>query len=294
MYFQLDMFAGFFAKCAVLTTMAFSALLMQGCSPKDVNTGGVRSTVTIVRETAPEFPDKALAMYRELQQRCIMGRTVVANAQGWSYNPQADVMTDTQLLALDTLKTEEYFDGGNYAIIVSGNQIDHSNFGTLQENTCKLQSMPLKSVEIRKADCSALNVEYDLRRATGRIVKLENVCGSQSAPVIDQSGETVTVSGTNHQCKWNGNGNNSPLHVPVCSLLPNPIHAGTQRELIAIQKAPAMLGNAAVPLPGTTALTFQSVAKIERATLINVGDAIPAAKFEAPADSTGFTLSSGE
>jgi len=267
-------------------------LLVQGCSPKEVDTAaiGFKSSITIVRETKPEFPAQALASYRELQQRCMEGRAGLAKAQGWTYEPATDAITDAGILALNTQKTEEYFDGAKYAIITTGTQFDSENFGVTQELNCKLLSMPFKSVEIRNGDCHSMNVEYDLSKSTGRRSELKGLCDKHKAPAIDQDGPTVTVAGTGQQCKWNKPDNGNPLHVATCTLLPEPVHAGTGRELLAIRKMTDYLRTSNQPMPGTTSMTIQAGLTIDQATHIDVGGAIPAAKFEFPADSATFGL----
>ncbi|RYX92838.1 MAG: hypothetical protein EOO28_20930 [Comamonadaceae bacterium] len=274
-------------------------MLLQGCSPKEPDAtaatasapaaSGDTSSVSIVRETKPEFPEKTIAAYREIQQRCFEGREVVAKAQGWAFDPKADAMTDAAILALDTQKTEEYFSGNRYAVIVTGTQFDTQKMGVTQELSCKLTSTPFKSVEIRDGECHSMAVEYDLPETTGRRIETKGLCDKPSTPVVDQGGATVAVAG-GQQCKWNVPNANNPLHMDICTLLPNPVHAGTGREMVAIQKKPDTLRNAAQVLPGTTALSLQSLVTVDAATSITVGGSIPAAKFEAPADSAGFAL----
>ena len=264
-------------------------LLLHGCSSQaDDAVYGLQSTVSIVRESKPEFPEKMIAMYRELQLQCIEGRTEVAQAQGWAYDPKADAMTDAAILALDTKKTEEYFDGQKYAVIVTGTRHDNTSLGVTAELSCKLTSTPFKSVDIRDGDCDRISVEYDLPERTGRRIEFKGICDKPTVANIDQSGQTIAVAG-NQQCKWNKQEDN-PLHIATCSLLPNPIHEGTGLELIAIRKSPDNLRNADQTLPGTEALTIQSLVTIEEATAIDVGGSIQAEKFEAPADSANFPL----
>lgn len=266
-------------------------LLAQGCSPKeaDAAASGVKSSVTIVRESKPEFPDKAVAAYRELQQRCMEGRAEVAKAQGWAYDPKADAMSDAAILALDTQKTEEYFDGKKYAVVTSGTRYDGTKFGVTQELSCKLASTPFKSAEIRDGDCHRISVEYDLPDPSGRRIDMKGACDKPSAATVDQSGATVAIAG-NQQCRWNKDEPGNPLHIATCTLLPNPVHAGTGMELIAIRKSTDGLRNAGQALPGTEALSLQSLVMVEQATTIDVGGSIAAAKFEAPADSAAFPL----
>lgn len=278
------------AQRRALFPIAAVLLVLQGCSPEaaDAAPSGLKSTAVIVRESKPEFPDKAIAKYRELQQRCIEGRIEVAKAQGWAYDPASDAITDTDILALDTEKSEEYFDGQKYAVIVTGTQIDGTSFGPTQEANCKLTSMPFKSVDIRDGDCRRLSVEYDLPQPSGRRTEIKDACDKASVENIDQSGATVTVAG-NQQCRWNKDDGN-PLHVPTCTLFPNAVHAGTGLPLIAIRKNLDSLRSADQPLPGTEALTYQSLVMVEQATSIEIGVSIPPDKFEAPADSANFPL----
>lgn len=269
--------------------LLLAGLLLQGCSPQaDDAASGLQSTITIVRESKPEFPEKTIAMYRELQLRCIEGRTEVAQAQGWAYDPEADAMSDAAILALDTKKTEEYFEDQKYAVIVTGTRYDSAPFGVTAELTCKLTSTPFKSVDIRDGDCHRISVEYDLPERSGRRTEFKGICDKPAVANIDQSGQTVVVAG-NQQCQWNKHEDN-PLHIATCSLLPNPVHAGTGLELIAIRKIPDNLRNAGQALPGSAALTVQGIVTIEEATAIDVGGSIQAEKFEAPADSANFPL----
>lgn len=274
-----------------LLLVAGVLLLAQGCSPKeaDAAASGVKSSVTIVRESKPEFPDKAIAAYRELQKSCMEGRTEVAKAQGWAYDPAADAMSDAAILALDTQKTEEYFDGNKHAVVVNGTRYDGTKFGVTQELSCKLASTPFKSAEIRDGDCHRISVEYDLPDPSGRRIDMKGACDKPSAATVDQSGATVAVAG--QQCRWNKDEPGNPMHIATCTLLPNPVHAGTGLELVAIRKSTDGLRSASQALPGTQALTLQSLVMVEQATTIDVGGSIAAAKFEAPADSAAFPLS---
>lgn len=278
-------------RCERVLLVTCVLLMAQGCSPTDAGAAAtsVKSAVTIVRDSKPEFPDKAIAAYRELQQRCFKSRAEVAKAQGFSYDRQADQMTDAAILALDRQKTEEYFDGKKYAFIVTGTRYDGTRFGVTPELSCKLVSTPFKSADIRDGDCHRISVEYDLPETTGRRSELKGICDKRSAAIVDQTGPTVAVAG-NQQCRWNRD-DASPLHVATCTLLPMPVHAGTGLELIAIRKSTETLRNAGQALPGTEALSMQSLVTIEQATTIDIGSPIPAAKFEVPADSAAFPLS---
>ena len=283
-------------RCGAVLVIAGLALL-QACSPREpaastaapvaAPAAGGKSPITIVRESSPEFPDRAIAGYRELQQRCFDGRAVVAKAQGWAYDPKADAISDAGILALDTQTTEEYFDGQKYAIIVTGTRFDSQRLGVTQELSCKLVSTPFKSVDIRDGDCDRTSVEYDLPEPSGRRIETRGLCDKPSAAVVDQSGETATVA--NHACKWNKANPANPVHMATCTLSPNPIHEGTGMELVAIRKAPENL-RAAQPLPGAEVLSMQSLVMVEQATTISIGSSIPAAKFQPPADSKGFAV----
>ena len=281
----------FSLRTVCLVTLTSGVLLLQACSPKEADaasSAGQKSSVLIVRQTQPEFPDKAVAAYRELQQRCMDSRTLVAQAGGPPYDPAADAMTDAAVLALDTQKTEEFFDGSKYAVIVSGTQFDSTRFGVDAATSCKLVSSAFKSAEIRDTagDCRSLSVEYDLAASTGTRTELKGACDKPTPPVVDQGGATATVAG--QPCQWN-TADASPMHIASCTLSP-PVHAGTGQELVAVRKSPNLLRDAAQPLPGAKALTFQSAVTIDQASRIEIGGNIPASAFEAPADSANFPL----
>lgn len=262
-----------------------------GCSPKDADAAaaGVKSPVTIVRESKPEFPAQALAAYRELLGRCVESRSELARQQGWAYDPKADAMTDAAILALNTEKTEEYFSGKQYAVITTGTRWNTDTFGAVPDRSCKLTSVPYKAVKIRDGDCHSIDVEYDVPNGTGSTTELKGLCDKPSPPAIDRSGDTAAVGTGGLQCKWN-KADSSPLHIPTCTLLPNPVHAGTGRELVAIRKSVNGLRASGETLGGTDALSFQSLVMVEQASLIDVGGAIAAAKFAPPADSAGFPV----
>lgn len=271
--------------------------LLQGCSP-DKAQGAVPSggagAVSIVREKQPEFPAKYAAAIREVQARCFAGKAAVAAAQGWAYDPASERLTDAEILALDTERTEEYFDGKKYAKLVSGKTYDASSVGVSREESCKPTSLPFKTVEIHDGACNVLQVEYDLAQHTGRRIQTANACDTpDDAP--EQSGEAVAVAGTNVQCKWTPAG---PVVTPLgniprvaeCTLLPSPIHAGTGRPLVAIRKLPDFLRTSTTPLPGMQAMDMQSLATVEQAVAVTLGSPIAPDKFVLPADAAGFAL----
>ncbi|MDB5932050.1 MAG: hypothetical protein JWR60_3757 [Polaromonas sp.] len=270
-------------------------LLAQGCSPKaegavsgaSSSGSGSANPVMIVREKRHDFPEKFAASMREVQERCFAGKSAVAAAQGWAYDPATERLTDAEIAALDTERTEEYFDGKKYAKFVSGNLYDASLISVERGGTCKPQPQPFKSVEIHDGACNVLSIEYDLAKRTGSKTQLKGDCGTpENLPL--QSGEAVAVPGTSAQCKWTPPGN--ALQAPECTLLPAARHAGTGLALVAIRKMPEHLRQSVTPLPGMQALDMQSLTTTEQAVAISMGAPIAAEKFQAPADSAAFPL----
>ncbi len=275
-------------------------LLAQGCSPQaegavsGASGSDSANPVIIVREKHHDFPEKFAAAMREVQAHCFAGKSAIAAAQGWAYDPATERLTDAEIAALDTERTEEYFDGKKYAKIVSGGLYDTSLISVEKDGTCKPQPQPFKSAEIHDGACNVLSIEYDLAKGTGSKTKLKGNCDTpEEAP--EQSGEAVPVAGTSVQCKWTPPGpvvtslGNVP-RVPECTLVPTPVHAGTGRVLVAIRKMPDHLRQSVTPLPGMEALDMQSLTTTEQAVAISVGAAIAADKFQAPADSAAFPL----
>ena len=217
-----------------------------------------------------------------------------AAAEGWAYDPVADRLTDAQIEALDTERTEEYFEGRQYAKVVSGMRFDPSSLSATREGSCKPTAVAFKSVEVVDASCKLQSVVYDPAAGTGTREESPNACEpSSGAP--EQAGEAVALPGTNAQCKWTpapaaGPGGMALPYTPECTLLPSPVHAGTGRPLVAIRKMPDLLRNAATPLPGMQALDMQSMVTVEQAVQVSVGTPIPADKFRLPADAAAFPL----
>jgi len=264
---------------------AFAVVLAQGCSSNEAAAAdGVNQPVTIVHEKRFDHPDQHLAFLREVQQKCMDAKTVVSQATGTPYDPASDRMSDGELMQLDTEVTEEYFDGGKYARIVNATQIKADGFGSTPGMRCKFEKEPVKSVEIHDGNCYSLNVEYDMPNHTGRRVELKNVCSPPEKLDIAPKGEAVAVPGTNQQCRWAGE---EPLRL--CLLSPKAVHAGTGRPLVAIQGVSDQAFSAAA-LPGAS-VGMQAEKATDYAKTINIGGAIPAEKFKAPADSMGFPLS---
>ena len=273
-----------------VTTLTI-CLLAQGCSPQtegavsgtSASTGG--NPVMIVREKRYDFPEKFAASMREIQERCLAGKSAVAAAQGWAFDAAKERLTDAEIAMLDTERTEEYFDGKKYAKVVSGGLYDPSRISAEKGGTCKLQPQPFKSVEIQDGACNFVSIEYDFAKRTGLKTEIKDACSPPEAAPL-QSGEAVPVPGTSAQCKWTpGSG---ALHVPECTLVPSPLHAGTGRPMVAIRKMPESLRQSATPMPGMDALSTQSLTSTEQAVSISVGVAIAAEKFQLPADSAAF------
>lgn len=283
-------------RAPVWLALMLSCLCLQACSPKAegaaIGTGGPSDAVVIVREKQHDHPAKFAAAMRELQDKCLSAKAVVAAAQGWSFDAAAERLTDAEIAALDTERTEEYFEGKKYAKVVTGGAPDWSATGAARDESCKPRVKPFKSVEIHDGACNVLRVEYDLDQGTGRRESLKDACDGPASPA-EQAGEPMQVAGSGVQCKWTPAGplvtayGNVP-RVPECSLLPSSIHAGTGRLMVAIRKLPDFLSQSTTPLPGTEAMDMQSLSSTEQAVSVTVGVAIAADRFKAPADSAAF------
>jgi hypothetical protein len=275
--------------CALL----LACVMLQACSPKGeesgaASTGGGGDTdaVVIVREKQHDYPLKFAATMREIQDRCLAGKSVIAAAQGWAFDSAAEHLTDEEIAALDSERTEEYFYGKKYAKVITGAQFDFSKISATREGSCKPTPKHFKSVEIQDEACNVVSIEYDLADGTGRREEIKGVCNTPESPAL-QEGEPVAIAGSTVQCKWSPPG---PLITPECTLIPSSVHAGTGRLLVAIRKMPDHLRLSTTPMPGTVAFDMQSLATTEQALLVTVGAAIPAEKFSAPADSLAFPL----
>ncbi len=256
---------------------------------------GAGDGIVLVREKRHDFPDKFAATIRESQARCFEAKAVVAKAQGWAFDPAAERLTDLEIAALDTERTEEYFSGKRYAKIITGMHYFPASMQPTREGTCKPVPQPFKSAEVRNdSACELMVIEYDPANKTGTRQRLKGDCRSApEAPV--QAGDLVVVPGTTSQCQWTappgGNAALARLAVPECTLVPSPIHAGTGRPLVAIRKMPEFLRQSTKALPGTEVTDMQSLVSTEQAVEVGVGVRVPAEKFDWPADSLGFPLS---
>jgi hypothetical protein len=285
------------------------ALWLTACSPKaaegpaptaaasagaEENRSGAGDGIVLVREKRHDFPDKFAATIREIQSRCFEAKAVIAKAQGWAFDPAAERLTDLEIAALDTERTEEYFSGKRYAKIITGMHYSPAEMEPTREGTCKPVPQPFKSAEVRDdGSCAAMLVEYDLANKTGKRDRLKGDC--RSAPEVPvQAGDPVAVPGTTAQCRWTappgGNAALARLAVPECTLVPSPVHAGTGRPLVAIRKMPEFLRQSTKALPGTQVIDPQSLVSTEQAVEVGVGVRVPAEKFDWPTDSVGFPL----
>jgi hypothetical protein len=273
------------------------ALVMTGCSraagpeaaAPPATSSGAADSITLIRETQFEFPDKRVAAMREMQKSCLEGRAVVAAAQGWTFDPAAESQSDAEILALDAQRTEEYFDGPRYAKVVSGRRLLPNSISVEREGSCKFKSQAHKTVEIRVDHCSLISVAYDLEKGGGTRTELKDVCDAKQEKA-QQVGDPVPVPGTSAQCRWSVDIQQpvAGLQVPVCTLVPQPVHAGTGRALVALRGMTDVVRQSTKALPGTNQLTLQSMSTVERAVQIAVGTAISPDRFKAPADSANF------
>jgi hypothetical protein len=278
--------------------LPFIVLLLNACSPNASNAGenpgGQKQSVSIVRQTKHDFPEKFIAGMRELQELCISGRKEVARAQGWAYDPATDRTTDTEILKLNTKRIEEYFDGTKYAVTEINTQLDAEKMDTVsRELSCKLVPVIVKSMRIEYDSCHFLEINYASKERIEQ--KLTGKCKTVR-PQVDarQLGSAQIVEGTKVQCKWNlALSNSDPtLEMRHCSLMPEPIHAGTGRLLVAEQRAPGIVSQSSAVILGTNHQSLQIYSTTEKAVEVIVGDKISAEKFTAPADSLSFPLTS--
>lgn len=282
-------------RVPLIAVLIFS---IHGCTPQDstaapsavppssVGSQSSADRVSIVREERYEFPSEYLEGMRHALNLCIESRLILYKDLGKPYDAKSEVMSDEEILNLTTQRTEEYFDGNKHAVIKTGRIIDNDDYGSAPGKSCRMKSVPFKTVDIQQGKNRMLIVEYDFKQNTGnrQILKLPSTNTSPDQP--DQHGATRKIAG--HECRWNAEVA-SHLVTPTCTLTPNPIHAGTGVEMVAILKSSGTQTNAAMLLPGTK-LSLRSMAKVDEATSIKVGETIPAEKFEFPEDSMAFPL----
>ena len=287
---------------------AACAFGLPACSPKPAETptpvvtasagagesrSGANDGIVLVREKRHDFPDKFAATIRELQARCFEAKAVIAKAQGWAFDPATERLTDPEIAALDTERTEEYFSGKRYAKFTSGTQYVPTEMQPTREGTCKLSPHPLKSAEVRNdGTCEVLLIEYDLANKTGTRQRLKGVCDSPPKASV-QAGDPVPVPGTSAQCRWNspaGGAALARLAASECTLAPSPVHAGTGRPLVAIRKMPEFLRQSKQALPGTEVADVQSLVSTEQAVVVSIGVRVPDERFDWPIDSLSFPL----
>jgi hypothetical protein len=271
-------------------------LCMAACAPEaesspiGAQAGG--DGIIIVREKRHEHPDQFLAAVKEIQSRCFEAKAVVAQAQGWTYDPASERLSDTEIFQLDTERTAEYFEGKRYAKVVSGARMDVSRMEPIRGGSCKPVAVRFKSVEVDDGNCNVFRVQYDVAAKTGQREILKNVCAAPGAPPT-QGGEPVPVPGTSSQCKWTPKVKLGAVVLPTpneCTLLPSPVHKGTGRPLVAIRMMPDHLRAAATPLPGMQATSMLGLVTIEQAVQISVGTRMPDGTFDMPADAASFPL----
>ena len=88
------------ARLCTHAVTAAVALCLAACSPKaDTAPAGAQSGgagtgsgdgIIIVREKRHDYPEKFVAGVKELQSRCFEAKAVVAQAQGWAYDPATE------------------------------------------------------------------------------------------------------------------------------------------------------------------------------------------------------------
>lgn len=276
----------------------FIVSFLNACSPNASNaaenSGGQKQSVSIVRQTKHDFPEKFIAGMRELQELCISGRKEVAQAQGWAYDPAADRSTDSEILKLNTKRIEEHFDGAKYAVTETNSQLDTEKMDAVSRQlSCKLVPVIVKGMRIEYDSCHFLDINYASKERIEQ--KLTGKCKTVR-PQVDarQLGSAQIVEGTKFQCKWNVAPSNSDpaLEMRHCSLMPEPIHAGTGRLLVAEQRAPDTVSQSSAVMLGTNHQSLQIYSTTEKAVEVIVGEKISADKFAAPADSLSFPLTS--
>lgn len=159
------------------------------CSPKaDTALANMQTTssagdgIVIVREKRHDYPEKFVAAVKELQSRCFEAKAVVAQAQGWAYDPSSETMTDAEIAQLDTERIAEYFEGKRYAKLVSGVRMDASKLEPTRDGSCKPLPVLFKSVEVHDGKCNVSRAFYDQASSTGRRELLKDACTSPAKP----------------------------------------------------------------------------------------------------------------
>lgn len=293
--------AGGAAGCALWLT-ACSPKAAEGQAPAAAALSGAAESrsraddgIVLVREKRHDFPDKFAATIRESQARCFEAKAVIAKAQGWAFDPAVERLTDREIAALDTERTEEFFSGKQYAKIITGMHHFPTEIEPTREGSCKPVPHPFKSAEVRNdGTCELMRIEYDPANKTGTRERLKGGCSS-TPEAFTQAGDPVAVPGTTAQCRWTappgGNAALASMAVPECTLVPSPVHAGTGRPLVAIRKMPEFLRQSTKVLPGMEVTDLQSMVSTEQAVEVSVGVRVSDDKFDWPTDSLGFPLS---
>jgi hypothetical protein len=283
---------------------SLSVLNIQACSRTaegvTTDTPRMKQSVIIVREIKPEFPQAYIKAMRELQEGCIAARTSVSNLQGKSYDSAKDRWTDDDILKLYAGRIEEYFDINRYAVYKIISQPDLTKMDSVDSKlSCRAPVSINKTVDIESAigtnSCTLLSINYTTNeriKSTSPLPCKEN--NTQDIEKAQQVGDAVDIEGTIYKCKWSSaavtTSNGSVPTSRQCTLVPNPIHAGTGRALIAIAMSPDPIRLSTQALGGTEKLSLQSVTTIEKAIDIKINTKIEDSKFQMPSDSLGFSL----
>lgn len=121
--------------CAIGGMVLAALLVLSACSPNDSAAqtagGGTKSqtTITIVRERPEEDLPLIWKMMRNTLARCQETKAELARVLGKPYDPQAEALSDDELMKLETEVTEEYFDGDRYAKVVNSSLLKTELWG---------------------------------------------------------------------------------------------------------------------------------------------------------------------
>jgi hypothetical protein len=283
--------------------VSLSLLCMQACS-RDAKGGpsgakSVQQSVIIIREIKPEYPQAYIKAMRELQERCITARAEVSNLQGKTYDGANDRWSDNDILILSAGRIEEYFDSSKYAVYKTISQPDLTKMDAASPDlSCRAPIKMIKTVDIEQEQggdsCKTLSVNYASKKRNQ--INLPLSCKrAKPAKQIQQVGEAVNVEGIPYQCKWSAAEVNTTQAQVVslarqCTLIPDSVHGGTARPLIAVAILPDTYRLSTAALSGTEKFSLQAFSLIEKAIDIQINTKIDDSKFTAPEDSLAFPL----
>lgn len=281
--------------CAIGGMVLAALLVLPACSPNDSAAqtagGGTKSqTITIVRERRPEDPAAYLKMMRNTLARCQETKAELARVLGKPYDPQAEALSDDELMKLETEVTEEYFDGDRYAKVVNSSLLKTELWGPNEGESCRPVAKRIRNIRLQPTRCKQIDVAYDLDEGTGIREQAEDICAPRSSGSAEPMGELVDIPGTGHRCRWNVAEGGAPARA--CLLDPLHFYPSTGADLVVMSTSARQALPAQFPIDDM-AMIANGVATVERPLRVEIGKPIAPGVFEVPADAKAFPLSDG-